>query len=352
MSLSRPPGGPSDWRLSPRAVGLLAAVVTVAIWTAFIVIARASADPARNGALGPFDIVFARVLGAGLVLLPVGWWMVRRDRDHDRTRAAAGADAAPASSLWGLSPLSWRITLQAGALGGLLYALLSYVGFAYAPAGHASVLLPGSLPLWTALLALLVLGTRITPARATGLALIVAGDLLVGGRSLLQAFDGGTVWIGDLLFMGSALSWAAYSVLVRRHALDPVRATVAITALAFVVYIPVYLLLMVLQVVPPRLLQAPVGEVLFQMAFQGLGSVVISGISFVRMVQHFGPVRSTMLTAVVPGLSALGAVWLLQEPLHANLVLGLALVTLGIVFGVRTVVPATTAAAVPAAPRA
>ena len=55
------------------------------------------------------------------------------------------------------------------------------------------------------------------------------------------------------------------------------------------------------------------------------------------MIQHFGPVRSTMITALVPGLSALGAVLFLGEPLHWNLAAGLALVTLGILFGVRAI---------------
>jgi len=63
--------------------------------------------------------------------------------------------------------------------------------------------------------------------------------------------------------------------------------------------------------------------------------VVISGITFVQMVRVFGPVRSTMITALVPGLSALGAVLLLGEPLGLNLLAGLALVTAGILFGVR-----------------
>ena len=62
---------------------------------------------------------------------------------------------------------------------------------------------------------------------------------------------------------------------------------------------------------------------------------MISGISFTKMVEYFGPVRSTMLTAVVPGLSALGAVIFLNEPLYWNLIAGLLLVTLGIVVGVR-----------------
>ena len=63
--------------------------------------------------------------------------------------------------------------------------------------------------------------------------------------------------------------------------------------------------------------------------------MVISGITFVQMVRAFGPVKSTMITALVPGLSALGAVLLLGEPLGWNLLAGLALVTAGILFGVR-----------------
>jgi hypothetical protein len=49
------------------------------------------------------------------------------------------------------------------------------------------------------------------------------------------------------------------------------------------------------------------------------------------MIRHYGPVRSTMITSLVPGLSALGAVVFLGEPLGWHLLLGLALVTFGIV---------------------
>lgn len=310
---------------SPRTVGLAAAVITVTIWTAFIVIARASA----KGSLTPFDIALARVVGASLVLLPLGAWLVRRDR------AMPGLPGGGASSFFGLSPLALRVTAVCGLFGGFGYAVLAYAGFFYAPAAHASVLMPGSLPLWTTLLAALILHTPITPARAIGLACIVGGDLLVGGASLLRAFEGGEVWKGDLLFMSAALSWSAYSVLARRHGLDAVRATAAITVFALFSYLPVYALLLGLGVLKSHLLTAPPGEVLFQVLFQGVGSVVISGITFVRMIQYFGPVRSTMITALVPGLSALGAVVFLGEPLYWNLMAGLVLVTVGILFGVR-----------------
>lgn len=319
--------------LSPKAQGILAALVTVVIWTSFIVIARASADPARGGVLNPFDIMYARIWGASLILLPWGWWLTQRDRL--RQQEGTQAVGAQSSSLWGLSPLPWRTTAQVGVFGGVLYGMLAYSGFVFAPAAHASVLMPGSLPLWTALLAIVMLGDRITPARATGLALIVAGDVLVGGASLLHALDGSGVWRGDVLFVLAAMVWASYSVLARRCALNAVRATIAITAFAFVTYVPIYTALLLLQWVPGRVLQAPLYDVGFQMFFQGVGSVVISGITFTKMIQNFGPVRSTMMTAVVPGLSALAAVVVLGEPLHWNLIAGLVLVTIGIVFGVR-----------------
>jgi drug/metabolite transporter (DMT)-like permease len=270
-------------------------------------------------------------VGASLVLLPWGWWLVRRDR-------LAGTGQ---SSIFGLSPLSLRVTATVGFFGGLIYALLAYTGFVFAPAAHASVLMPGSLPLWTALLAALILRDHITPMRALGLGLIVLGDVMVGGASLLRAFEGGDVWKGDLLFITAAFCWATYSVLARKYRLDAVHATIAITVFAFVTYVPAYLLLTGLGVTAGRVFTAPLGEVLFQVGFQGWGSVVISGISFTKMVQHFGPVRTTMITALVPGLSAFGAVVFLGEPLNWNLAAGLALVTLGILFGVRAAAPVT-----------
>jgi drug/metabolite transporter (DMT)-like permease len=308
-------------KLSPRTTGLVSAVVTVLIWTSFIVIARASAS--HN--LLPLDIAFLRILGAGSVLLPLGWWLLRKQR-------AAGDTVG---SLGGLSPLPLRITAIAGLFGSVLYGMLAYSGFFFAPAAHASVLMPGSLPLWTSLLAIVLLHERISQTRAIGLACIVLGDLMVGGASLLKAFDGGEVWKGDLLFMSAAFCWSFYSVTVRRHSLDPVRATIAITAFSCVTFVPVYALAVSSGLIPSHLGLAPASEMLFQAIYQGVGSVVISGITFNIMIRHYGPVRSTMITALVPGLSALGAVAVLGEPMHLNLIAGLTLVTCGILFGVR-----------------
>jgi drug/metabolite transporter (DMT)-like permease len=309
---------------SQLSIGRLAAVVTVLIWTSFIIVARASA----SHVLLPLDIACARILGASSVLLPWAWWLMREARQRGEK----------VGSLFGLSPLPLHITVKTGMVGGFLYAVLAYIGFFYAPAGHASVLMPGSLPLWTSLLMWLFLREQIGMNRAIGLGMIVCGDILVGGMSLLKAFEGGEVWIGDLLFMTAAFCWSAYSVMVRHYGLDAVRATMAITAFALVSFVPAYALLVHFNVLPSHMAQAAWSEIVFQAVFQGVGSVVISGITFTQMIRTFGPIKSTMITALVPGLSALGAVVFLGEPLSWNLWAGLALVTCGILFGVRQAV--------------
>ncbi len=316
--------------LSKNTIGVLAAVITIAIWSGFIIIARAMAFKT----LTPFDIVFARLIGAGCVLVPWGIWWVRRARARD-----------PDAQSWlGIAPVPFRLAATIGIFGGVAYPLIAYTGFFYAPAAHAAVLMPGFLPLWTALLAAIVLGTPIPARRRIGLALIVSGGLLVGGASLLQAFDGGTVWVGDVLYLAGSLVWALYTVTLRKHAVAAIPATIAITVFALATFAPTYLLLAATGLVQSKLAVAPWSELAFQAVAQGIFSVVISGITFVRMVEHFGPVRSTMLTAIVPGLAAIGAAIFLNEPLHWNVILGLAAVTIGITFGVKPAAPATQSA--------
>ena len=311
-------------QLSKQTIGIVAAIITVTIWTGFIIIARAMA----HKTLTPLDIAFVRMIGAAIIMVPWGSWWVRRMRAQGITTATS----------LGLSPYPWRITVMAGMLAAVLYASLAYSGFLYAPAAHGSVLLPGMLPLWTTLIAFVVIGTAIPSRRWIGLGLIVSGGLLVGGASLLRAFDGGDVWKGDLLFLGASFSWSAYTVMTRKLAMGAIPATIAVTVFAVFTFVPAYALLAFTGVIVSHLREAPWSEIMFQALVQGVGSVVISGITFVRMVETFGPIRSTMITALVPGLSALGAVLFLGEPLYWNLLLGLALVTVGIVFGVKPVV--------------
>ena len=282
-----------------RLVGYLSAAAIVVIWSGFIVISRAGA----RGNLGGFDLVALRVGVSGLVLLPV--YLSR--------------------GLW-TAPLGQALALMLTA--GIGYGVFAYSGFAFAPAAHGAVLLPGALPFSTALLAVYVLGERLSPQRVGALAVILAGIVLVGWNGFAGEVAG--AWRGDILFLCASTTWALYTVLVRKWRWTAVDATATIAVLAAVAYLPVYLMWL-----PSRLATAPLGEIVFQGAYQGLFAVVIAGIAYTRAVAALGPLTTTTITAIVPATAALAAWPILGEPLTALALGGVLLVTVGMLAGVR-----------------
>ena len=320
---------PGYLRPSRRAIwiGVACAVAVIAIWTSFILVARASA----TRTLPPFDIAWLRFAFAGAVALPVLFW-----RGWQPLIDGLGGDV--------------RTAVQRGAAltvtAGVGYCGLAYSGFFFAPVAHAAVLMPGSLPLWTALFAWLLIGERFTSQRFAGLVFIAAGGLLVGGQSVWMAFTGvGTVWRGDVLFMLGGMAWALYGVLCRRWRVGALDATLAIALGCLFSAVPLYGLAAAAGAVPSGLSTAPWSELAWQAVFQGGLSMWLAGLAYTQVVQTFGPLRSTMMTAVVPPLAALAAVPLLGEPLNAAALGGLACVTLGLLVGLR----APAAAALPPA---
>ena len=140
----RPLGAPSQGRRE-LVTGLLCAALVVCCWTSFLLISRHGA----RGTLTPFDMVALRFGVSGLVMIPF-------------------------LAHYGLRGLGLR---RAGILvltAGPLFAIFSFIGFAYAPASHAAVLMPGVLPLWAALLAWIVLGQKLSRFQLGCLALILS----------------------------------------------------------------------------------------------------------------------------------------------------------------------------------
>ena len=308
--------------LTPREfwIGAGCAAAVLLIWTSFILIARTSAKLS----LTPFDISWLRFVFSGVVVLPVLWWRWSRFK--------AGLGATP-------QQFYQRLAFLAG-IAGIGYCMLAYSGFFLAPVAHGAVLLPGSLPLWTALLAWLWLGESLSRGRAIGLALIACGGMLVGGMSVLRALtDGGGVWRGDLLFVAASLTWASYGVLCRRWRIGAVDATLAIAFGCLITYVPIYGLGVLAGWIPSQLSSAPWGEIWFQASYQGGLAMLAAGLCYTQVVQTFGPLRTTMVTALVPPTAALLAVPLLGEPLGLTALAGLLCVGLGLLVGLRAAAP-------------
>jgi drug/metabolite transporter (DMT)-like permease len=284
-----------------KIIGVVCGLIVVVIWSGFLVLSRHGA----TGILTPYDLTALRFGVAGLIMLPV---LLR-------------------NGFGGLKPGQVVvITVTAGPC----FALFAYGGFSLAPTAHGAVLIPGVLPLFTAVLAMLVIKETFGPSRKFSLALTLCGIGLMAKESL--TFSSSAQGWGDVLFLGASMSWAIFSVFVRAWRIAPLQATAIVTVLSMVGYLPIYVLFL-----PANLLIAPVGEVFLQGIFQGFLSLIVAMLAFTRTVAALGPAVTTMITAAVPGAAALAAIPLLHEPVSATAGVGIIFVTLGMVGAVVSI---------------
>lgn len=277
-----------------------AAVGTVALfWTGFNIISRMGG----RGDLTGFDIGALRFGVSALILLPV---FLRRP-----------------------FAIPWAQLLALSAFGGIGYALLVYCGFMFAPAAHAGILVNGGIPFSTALVAWALLGFRPNRGVMIAFSLTALGIALMAWHSLGAAAGAAPrQWLGDILFLGGALCWGVFGVLLRKWRLRPLDAMAGLAAFSAVLYLPVYFLLL-----PSTLATAPPGQIALQAVYQGIVVAICGGMLFTFATQTIGPVKAALVLALVPGITAVAAVPLLGEPVDATTVLGLVCVTLGAVLG-------------------
>ena len=280
--------------------GYLAAAGTLAIWSGFILISRMAGKSALSG----YDVLALRLGTASLLLLPFLRGIPMR--------------------LWRDARL-WTLAM----LGGLLYGLLVYTGFKYAPAAHGAILLPGVQPLLITLLSWLLYRNRTTVARAIGLAGITVGVALAAVPYFATG-SGLHSLPGDLLILCASLVWTLYTLLAKRWTFDAWVLTRAVAVLPALVFLPVYFLFL-----PHHLDAVPTSALLIQALYQGIGPTIIAMLLFLRAVSLLGTERTAAVIALVPVVSGLASAPLLGEPLTPWLIGGLVFVTLGAWFAAR-----------------
>ncbi len=225
--------------------------------------------------------------------------------------------------------MPWRHSLATAALAGFGFPLPAYVGFTFAPAAHGAVILSGTLPFMVAVGGWAIAGERWNRMQLASLLVLLAGIVLLGVEAYVRGTRPGA-WRGDLLFLVSAVAWAAYTLAAKRWAATPWQAVVAVGLWCGAIYLPIWLLWL-----PSTLGRAPFGEVLYQAAFQGVLATVVALMLFTRALALLGPARLTTITALVPGVAGMLAVPLLGETVGTVELAGLALVSVAVALGVR-----------------
>jgi drug/metabolite transporter (DMT)-like permease len=197
-------------------------------------------------------------------------------------------------------------------------------GGRHSTAADGSVLVPGLIPVATALLVWAVRGERPHRRSQLGLAVAFVGLVLVASPT---GGVGSDRVLGDVLFLGAALSWSVYTLAGRRAIAryGSISANVYATAAGTVLLLPVTFF----DGGWSPLLHAPAGAIA-GIAYLSVIGTVLGFVAFYEGVRLIGAARAASFALLVPIFGVLSSVLVLHEPLRATLVVGGAIVICGL----------------------
>jgi len=272
----------------------------------------------------------------GMVAFGGTWPAGKVAADHVTPAVVAVSRFATAAVLlWVWARLSGRpvprprradlpLVLALGATVVFAYNLFFLYGVRHSTAADGSVLVPGLIPVATALLVWAVRGERPPRRVQLGLGVAFAGLVLVASPT---GGVGSDRVLGDVLFVGAAISWSVYTLAGRRATAQygSVSANVYATAAGTVLLLPVTFL----GGGWAPLLHAPAGA-LAGIAYLSVAGTVLGFVAFYEGVRLIGAARASSFALLVPIFGVLSSVLVLHEPLRATLALGGAIVICGL----------------------
>jgi len=169
----------------------------------------------------PFTLNFWRWASSLLLILPVAWTPLRRQ--------------------WRLMLRHWKWVLPMAAIASAIFQSMVYLGLQSTTALNGALLI-ALVPILVAAIAAALLGDRFTPRQALGIAVSLAGAVVVivrGDAAVLRAlaFNPGDLWI-----LAAVPIWALYTVLLKRwpRGLDRMSFLAAMALVGVVVQFPFF----------------------------------------------------------------------------------------------------------------
>lgn len=258
-------------------------VLLGAVWGASFLFMRLGAVD-----FGPITLVFIRVAGASLLLLPLLAWQ----------RQAAALRR------------HWRPIALVGLLNSALPFLLFMVAALSLNAGLMAVF-NATAPIWTALIAALWLGERLSTARVAGLAIGMCGVVfLVWGKAELKPGDHGiSPALGMAACLGATLLYGLAANTSRRFLAGVPPMAVAAGSQTFAALLLLLPALWAWPAVTPSA-GAWAGAAVLAFLCTGLAYVL-----FFRLIAHAGAANAVSVTFLIPGFAmAWGWLFLDERP--------------------------------------
>ncbi|MGI5509170.1 DMT family transporter [Streptomyces sp. CA-106131] len=278
-----------------RLIGAVALVAAVVLWSSFALTVRGIG----SSSLTSIDVAFLRFAAPVVILAP---WLPRT------VRALRG------------ERISVLLML---AIGGLPHFLLSALGGRLTSAALIGLLIPGTVPLFVAVILYLRWRERISPRRLIALAAITTG---IAATAMQTTSTATTAGIGILLTAGC--TWAVYTIGLRQTGLGLTGVVLAVCTPATITAA----LLAASATMPSHLMTGTAGisDVLLFTGFQGIGTGLLSTLCYAYAVRALGSNLAATAGAISPVLTALIAIPLFDEPITPGVSAALTLIVTGV----------------------
>ncbi|CCH47958.1 DMT family transporter [Pseudodesulfovibrio piezophilus] len=290
-----------------KTLGFLYALIAVSIWSGNFIIASGMVNT-----LPPITLAALRWCTATIVLIPFAVKAIRRDQKA-------------------LLAYKWS-TLTAAITGVTLFNTLVYISARTTDTANMA-LFASTTPIFVVILSRIFLGEAISYLRAFGLAIAVAGMLIIATHGNIDTLLHMTFRVGDIWMLLAGLLWAIYSILVKRKPSD-ISQYSFLGALFFIGAIPLIPAAFVEQCYSPNWAMTP--SILGATVYIGIGASLVAFFLWNQAVTHIGPGTSSLFQYFMPIFSSIGAFFLLDQPITHSHVVGFVLIFTGVILATRS----------------
>jgi drug/metabolite transporter (DMT)-like permease len=233
---------------------------------------------------------------------------------------------------WPILRRHWALLTVLGVLGVTNFNTFVYLGLQTTTATNA-VLLVSTTPVVIVALSFALLGMRVTAVQLAGIIISLSGVAIIVARGSPRTVLELDLNRGDLWILAAALSWALYSVVLRRRpaGLRPLAFLAATFLLGLIPLLPLYL--WELGRAGGFSLSAPTVATI---GYVALFPSVLAYIFWNRAVAVLGPNRSGHFMHLMPAFGAVLSMVFLGERLQAFHLAGIGLIAAGIWLAMRT----------------
>lgn len=288
-----------DIKNSPKQqiLGLLFAFITVLIWSSYFLSLRMGALTSLNLA----ELAIFRYAIPGLLLFPI---FIKSIAEYKKV------------------PFIYLLGIILGS--GLPFFLLSGYGIKLTQVAYGSTLIPGTIPLFVTLIAVLIYKQPLPSFRQWGI-------LIIGCGVIAMLTHAGASWdtsliFGQGLFLVCSFLWSLFTISIRQSGLSPLKVA-ALATLPNGVLITLWII-----ITHPKLgyCALSISAVLGQLLVQGIIIGIFSGVCFSAAIMRIGAEKTSAIGALTPAVATFLATIILGEHVDMYVILGMGLVIGGV----------------------